>query len=80
MTEPISVQKENGTIDMMTGMVSEDLAQELGISVEEAMTRFLQSKTCATLYDRESKLWWFGPSYIVDQYLTEIHNSTDGVG
>ena len=78
ITEPISVEKENGTIDMMTGMVSEDLAQELGISVEEAMARFLQSRTCATLYDRDSKLWWFGPSYIVDQYLTEMRKRTNG--
>lgn len=78
MTESISVQKENSAIDMMVAMVSEDLGEELCISVEETMARFLQSRTCATLYDRESKLWWFGPSYIVDQYLNEVHTDTNG--
>ena len=77
VTEPISAQKENGTIDMMIGMVSEDLAEELCVSVEEAMTQFLQSRTCATLYDRNSKLWWYGPAYIVDQYLNEVRTGTN---
>ena len=71
-TESISEDKENGAIDMMVSMVSEELAETLHMTVEEVMPLFLQSRTCATLYDRESKLWWDGPSYIAEQYLSEI--------
>ena len=72
VADTISKERENAAIDMMVSMVSEELADELNMPVEEAMPLFLQSKTCAILYDRKTKLWWDGPSYIAGQYLKEI--------
>lgn len=72
VTQSISEEKEDGAIDMMVSMVAEELADELNISVEDALPMFLQSRICATLYDRKSKLWWDGPSCIAEQYLNEI--------
>lgn len=74
VTENVPVEKENTAIDMIISMVAEELADKLHISVEEALSRFLQSKTCAVLYDRESKLWWDGPSHVAELYLSEINN------
>ena len=73
----ISVEKENAAIDMNISMVVDDLAEILHKSVEEVLPQFLQSRTCATLYDRESKLWWDGPSAIVELYLDEINESRE---
>ena len=36
------------------------------------LTEFLNSKTGKLLYDESSKLWWSGPSEIVDMYMQEI--------
>ena len=71
LTSSISVEKENAAIDMNISMVAEDLSELFHIPVEEALTQFLQSRTCRLLYDRESKLWWDGPSAIVEYYLEE---------
>ena len=75
----ISVEKENAAIDMNISMVVDDLAEILHKSVEEVLPQFLQSRTCATLYDRESKLWWDGPSAIVELYLDEINESRESL-
>jgi hypothetical protein len=69
---PVLVEKENAAIDMNISMVVESLSEILHASVEEILPQFLQSRTCRILYDRESKLWWDGPSAIVDLYLEEI--------
>ena len=68
----VPVEKENAAIDMNISMVAEELSEILHVSVEEILPRFLQSSTCALLYNRESKLWWDGPSVIIDMYLEEI--------
>ena len=70
---PIPVNKENAAIDMNIQMAVDDLAAILHKPVEEILPQFLQSRTCAVLYDRESKLWWDGPSAIVELYLEEIN-------
>ena len=57
---------------MNISMVTADLSEILHRPVEEILPLFLQSRTCATLYDRASKLWWDGPSMIVKMYLEEI--------
>ena len=72
LTDTISQVRENAAIDMMVSMVAEDLAEQLHIPVEEALSCFLQSKTCELLYDRKSKLWWDGPAAIAEQYLIEL--------
>ncbi len=71
----IPAEKENAAIDMNISMVVDDLAELLRKPVEEVLPQFLQSRTCTTLYDPKSKLWWDGPSAIVDLYLEEINES-----
>jgi len=75
----IPVEKENAAIDMNISMAVEDLSEILHISVEDILPQFLQSKTCATLYDRDTKLWWDGPSAIVDIYLDEINDCQENL-
>ena len=67
----IEADKENSAIDMNISMVVEDLAEILNMTEEEILTDFLQSDTCRLLYDRDSKLWWCGPSEIADSFLKE---------
>ena len=69
---PVPVEKENAAIDMTISMAVEELSETLHKSVEEILPVFFQSKTCAVLYDRESKLWWDGPSAVAELYLEEI--------
>lgn len=71
----VPVEKENAAIDMNISMAVEDLAEILHHPVEEILPKFFQSKTCATLYDRNSKLWWDGPTVIAELYLEEIKES-----
>ena len=68
----VTVEKVNAAIDMNISMVVEELAETLQAPVEEILPQFLQSRTCATLYDRDTKLWWDGPSDIAEQYLKEL--------
>ena len=68
----IPVEKENAAIDLNISMAAEDLSEILHRPVEEILPAFLQSRTCAILYNRETKLWWDGPSAIVALYLEEI--------
>jgi len=72
----IPLQKENAAIDMNIQMAVDDLSAILHKPVEEVLPQFLQSRTCAVLYDRETKLWWDGPSAIVEYYLEEIDGGT----
>ena len=70
----IPVEKENAAIDMTISMAVEELSEILGISVEEVLPEFLQSRTCAVLYDRETKLWWDGPYAVAELYIEEIRD------
>ena len=68
----VPIEKENAAIDMNVCMVVDDLTEILHQSEEKNLYEFLQSRTCSMLYDRDSKLWWDGPSVILEQYLEEI--------
>jgi hypothetical protein len=72
---PVPVEKENAAIDMNISMAVDDLSEILHKPVEEILPQFLQSRTCAILYDQESKLWWDGPSAIVELYLEELNEN-----
>ena len=76
VTDCISTEKENMAVDMMITLVVEALATETNQSAETIMPQFLQSKVCAMLYDRNTKLWWEGPSDIAEQYLAEKQLAT----
>ncbi len=58
---------------MNISIVVEDLSEILHQHVEESLLQFLQSRTCDTLCDWESKLWWDGLSAIVELYFEEIN-------
>ena len=70
----ISIDKENAAIDMNIQMAVDDLSDILHKPAEEVLPEFMQSSTCAVLYDRDTKLWWDGPSAVVALYLDEIQN------
>ena len=77
----IPMNKENAAIDMNIQMAVDDLSAILHKPPEEILPQFLQSRTCAVLYDRESKLWWDGPSAIVELYLEEVNEGKgEGTG
>ena len=67
----VSVEKENAAIDMNISMAVTELSEQLHMPVEDILPAFLQSETCAALYDRATKLWWDGPSAIAALYLQE---------
>ena len=67
----VPVEKENAAIDMNISMAVEELSERLHVSQEELLPDFLESDTCAALYDRTTKLWWEGPTAIAELYLEE---------
>ena len=67
----LSPEKENTAIDMTITLVVSEIAEYLQLPEREIFPEFLQSKTCAMLYDRKEKLWCEGPSSIAEQYLSE---------
>lgn len=62
----------NAAMNCNAAMVIDELAMRENISPEEAASRFLSSETARRLFDDSLKLWWDGPSTIVDDYLEEI--------
>ncbi|MDO4962303.1 MAG: hypothetical protein Q4E57_10725 [Eubacteriales bacterium] len=69
--EVISKEKIDFTIDLLITMVVEELSETTKESRQTLLNDFLKSKTGRLLYDKSSKLWWNGPSYIADMYLEE---------
>ena len=60
------------TKDLLASMVIEEIADDKGITEEQAVLDFLSSKTANLLYtDDEAKLWWDGPAAIADMYYNE---------
>ncbi len=70
--EVVSKEQMNFTIDTLITMVVEELAEDLGKDTEDVLVDFCVSKTGKALYDESTKLWWNGPSYIVDMYKEEL--------
>ena len=67
-------EAKKNAIDLMTTMVVTEIAQNMNISTTEALERFLLSNTGKLLYEEELKLWWDGPSSIVEMFEKEIEN------
>ncbi|MCM1180808.1 MAG: hypothetical protein NC347_11160 [Clostridium sp.] len=63
-------------VDAMVTLVVEELADELKLDPTTTLKEFVASKTGALLYDESSKLWWNGPSYIVNMYKEERKQSS----
>lgn len=70
----ISKEKMDFTIDLLITMAVEEIAEETGKDSKEVLTDFLLSKTGKALYDKKTKLWCNGPSYIAELYMEEISN------
>ena len=74
----ITEEVEKNAIDLMVTMVVEEIAQNMSISTTEALECFLTSNTGGLLFDKESKLWWDGPSAIVEMYEKEVLGAQNG--
>lgn len=61
--------------DLLITMVVEEIAEETGKDSKEVLGDFLCSKTGKALYDKETRLWCNGPSYIAELYMEEIEKS-----
>lgn len=70
----ITDEAEKNAIDLMVTMVVEEIAQKENISTTEALTSFFVSNTGKMLFDEKTKLWWDGPSAIVEMYEKELGN------
>lgn len=70
----ISKEKMDFTIDLLIAMTVEEIAEDTGKDSKDVLTDFLCSKTGKTLYDKETRLWCNGPSYIAELYMEEISN------
>lgn len=68
----ISKEKMDFTIDLLITMAVEEIAEETGKDSKEVLSDFLCSKTGKALYDKETRLWCNGPSYIAELYMNEI--------
>lgn len=73
----VPVEKENAAIDMNISMAVEELSERLHVTPEELLPDFLESETCAALYDNTTKLWWEGPTAIAELYLKEKERGTE---
>ena len=68
----ISKEKMDFTIDLLITMVVEEIADETGKERKNVLADFLCSKTGKALYDKETRIWSNGPSYIADLYMEEV--------
>lgn len=74
--DKVTIPKErmDYTIDLLITMIVEEIAEETGKNREDILLDFLRSETGKALYDKETRLWCNGPSYIAEVYLKEIAN------
>ena len=68
----VTEEQKKFAVDVMVTLVVEELVNELKLDPTKMLKDFVASKTGALLYDESSKLWWNGPSYIVDMYKKEM--------
>ena len=68
----LSEKAQLNAMDMTAAATARAISRRLGIEPDEAMARFLQSKTAELLYDPSLKYWCDGPACIVNEYISEI--------
>ena len=74
--EGITDEQKKYAIDLTVTLVVEEIVEKLNIDSTKALNAFIASETGKLLYDESSKLWWNGPSYIVDLYIKEIQRNS----
>lgn len=68
----INPARITAAMDLLSCLVIKQIAQEQGISREQALADFLSSRTADMLFhDEPSKLWWDGPAAIAEMYMKE---------
>lgn len=56
------------------GAISMEIAKRMSIEPVKALQLFYESKTCAALHDRSTKLYLYGDLYIADEFMLEREN------
>ena len=59
-------------MQLLAGMVSENIARKQKISKNKAFFKLMRSKTGEMLFDDSLDLWMSGPDYIADEYRREM--------
>ena len=67
-------EKMAACADMTLTNAIEDMAKEEHITIDEARSRLLESKTYECLYDFDTGMWMEGPDYLRDTYKRLEHN------
>ena len=57
---------------MLVSLIVDELMIDLQKNSDEVFSKFLASKTGELLYDKDSNLWWSGPSDIAELFKAEI--------
>ena len=66
----------NAAMNCVATLAIDELARAEGLSAQEAAQRFLASRTAERLFNEPLKMWGYGPSALVDDYLAESKHAT----
>lgn len=69
--EIVTEEQIKFAIDAIVTLAVDEISLETGEESIEILPKFIASKTAEILYDESSKLWWNGPAYIAEMYLSE---------
>lgn len=53
------------------GIIAAEIAKRLNIPPVRALEMFYESRTCADLHDKRTKLYLYGNLYIADEFMRE---------
>lgn len=70
----LSSESRKNAVDLIVTLVIDELSEDLQLPVSELLPMLAASKTGKLLYDESSKLWWSGPSDIVEMFKREIES------
>lgn len=72
MSNSVTDNKYEYTMQLLAAMASINLAQQQKISRNKAFSKFIKSQTGKMLFDKSTDLWMNGPDYIADEYRREM--------
>lgn len=65
-------ERNKNAIVLLTVLVVKELAEKSKQNTSDVLADFLDSRTAKILFKEETKLWWDGPSSIVQMYKEEL--------
>ena len=68
------MSKETFLIETLTRAVIDQLMEQQGITMRQAMDEFYTSRTFGALSKPETGLYFQSPAYILDEYRNELNN------